>query len=69
MFFTDQLKQHEIGYPEYNTARSYRVTYWELDGEEFKRYVLGHISNEGAHLAIAFDMSSNDFVLNSIEPM
>lgn len=68
-FFTDQLKQHEIGYPKYNTVRSYRVTYWEKDGQKFKRYMLGHISSGGANLAIVFDMSSNDFVLDSIAPM
>lgn len=69
MFFTNELKKFEVEYPDYNSERTYMVQFWEREGSIYKNRVLEHISSEGAHTAIAFDASSDEFVLDLIAPM
>ena len=69
MFFTNELKKFEVGYPDYNSERTYWIQYWEREKSTYKHRVLEHISSEGVHTAITFDVSSNEFVLDLIAPM
>ena len=68
MFYTDQLKAHATTR---NGQRKYDIAYFERNESTgvYEYVLLACIDSEGAHLAIAFDNSTNDFVLATIKPL